>query len=67
MSLHGLLSVTMGVPNVDETAAYYADLASARRKTAGSAPATPAASCGSSARRPGAWSKCGSPPTTRTT
>ena len=25
MSLHGLLSVTMGVPNVDETAAYYAD------------------------------------------
>jgi catechol 2,3-dioxygenase-like lactoylglutathione lyase family enzyme len=25
MSLHGLLSVTMGVPNVDETAAYYTD------------------------------------------
>jgi catechol 2,3-dioxygenase-like lactoylglutathione lyase family enzyme len=25
MSLHGLLSVTMGVPNVQETAAYYAD------------------------------------------
>jgi catechol 2,3-dioxygenase-like lactoylglutathione lyase family enzyme len=25
MSLHGLLSVTMGVPNVEETAAYYAD------------------------------------------
>ena len=25
MSLHGLLSVTMGVPNVDETAAYYAE------------------------------------------
>ena len=25
MSLHGLLSVTIGVPNVDETAAYYAD------------------------------------------
>jgi catechol 2,3-dioxygenase-like lactoylglutathione lyase family enzyme len=25
MSLHGLLSVTMGVPNVAETAAYYAD------------------------------------------
>ncbi len=25
MSLHGLRSVTMGVPNVDETAAYYAD------------------------------------------
>ena len=25
MSLHGLLSVTMGVPNVDETAAYYND------------------------------------------
>src|SRR5580693_7971449 len=25
MSLHGLLSVTIGVPNVEETAAYYAD------------------------------------------
>src|ERR1700677_3636946 len=25
MSLHGLLSVTMGVPNVAETAAYYTD------------------------------------------
>ena len=25
MSLHGLLSVTMGVPNVEATAAYYAD------------------------------------------
>jgi catechol 2,3-dioxygenase-like lactoylglutathione lyase family enzyme len=25
MSLHGLLSVTIGVPNVDETAAYYTD------------------------------------------
>lgn len=25
MSLHGLMSVTMGVPNVEETAAYYAD------------------------------------------
>src|ERR1700722_8278800 len=25
MSLHGLLSVTMGVPNVAQTAAYYAD------------------------------------------
>jgi catechol 2,3-dioxygenase-like lactoylglutathione lyase family enzyme len=25
MSLHGLLSVTIGVPNVDQTAAYYAD------------------------------------------
>ena len=25
MSLHGLLSVTIGVPNVAETAAYYAD------------------------------------------
>ena len=25
MSLHSLLSVTIGVPNVDETAAYYAD------------------------------------------
>src|SRR5271167_893510 len=25
MSLHGLLSVTIGVPNVGETAAYYAD------------------------------------------
>ena len=25
MSLHGLLSVTIGVPNVDETAAYYAE------------------------------------------
>ena len=25
MSLHGLLSVTIGVPNVEETAAYYAE------------------------------------------
>lgn len=25
MSLHGLLSVTIGVPNVAQTAAYYAD------------------------------------------
>jgi len=25
MSLHGLLSVTIGVPNVEETAAYYTD------------------------------------------
>ena len=25
MSLHGLMSVTIGVPNVDETAAYYTD------------------------------------------
>jgi catechol 2,3-dioxygenase-like lactoylglutathione lyase family enzyme len=25
MSLHGLVSVTIGVPNVDETAAYYTD------------------------------------------
>src|ERR1700685_4391445 len=25
MSLHALLSVTIGVPNVDETAAYYAE------------------------------------------
>ena len=25
MSLHGLLSVTIGVPNVGQTAAYYAD------------------------------------------
>ena len=25
MSLHSLLSVTIGVPNVGETAAYYAD------------------------------------------
>ncbi len=25
MSLHGLLSVTIGVPNVEQTAAYYAD------------------------------------------
>ena len=27
MSLHSLLWVTIGVPNVDETAAYYADFA----------------------------------------
>jgi hypothetical protein len=26
VSLHGLLSVTMGVPNVAQTAAYHADL-----------------------------------------
>src|ERR1700685_4666671 len=25
MSLHGLMSVTIGVPNVDQTAAYYTD------------------------------------------
>ena len=25
MSLHGLMSVTIGVPNVDETAVYYTD------------------------------------------
>jgi catechol 2,3-dioxygenase-like lactoylglutathione lyase family enzyme len=25
MSLHGLLSVTIGVPNVEETAAYYTE------------------------------------------
>ena len=25
MSLHGLLSVTIGVPNVEQTAAYYAE------------------------------------------
>ena len=25
MSLHGLLSVTIGVPNVEETSAYYAE------------------------------------------
>ena len=25
MSLHSLLSVTIGVPNVEETAAYYAE------------------------------------------
>ncbi len=25
MSLHGLLSVTIGVPNPEETAGYYAD------------------------------------------
>jgi hypothetical protein len=25
MSLHGLLSVTIGVPNVEETAGYYAE------------------------------------------
>ena len=57
MSLHGLLSVTMGVPNVDETAAYYADFGLS----------TPAGSSGSCTRRPGAWSNCGSASTTRTT
>jgi catechol 2,3-dioxygenase-like lactoylglutathione lyase family enzyme len=30
MSLHGLLSVTIGVPNVEETAAYYAEFGLAR-------------------------------------
>jgi hypothetical protein len=30
MSLHSLLSVTIGVPNVTETAAYYADFGGAR-------------------------------------
>ncbi len=32
MSLHGLLSVTIGVPNVAETAAYYADFGLARQE-----------------------------------
>jgi catechol 2,3-dioxygenase-like lactoylglutathione lyase family enzyme len=31
MSLHGLLSVTIGVPNVSETAAYYADFGLAQQ------------------------------------
>ena len=49
MSLHGLLSVTIGVPNVEETAAYYAEfgltpaedgwLATPRRREAAADPA----------------------------
>ena len=31
MSLHSLLSVTIGVPNVEETAAYYAEFGLNRR------------------------------------
>jgi catechol 2,3-dioxygenase-like lactoylglutathione lyase family enzyme len=31
MSLHGLLSVTIGVPNVEETAAYYTEFGLARQ------------------------------------
>ncbi len=51
MSLHGLLSVTIGVPNVAETAAYYADFGLvAGGRTAGSPRRTPAASYGSRTR-----------------
>ena len=64
MSLHGLRSVTMGVPNVAETAAYYATSAWPPRRIAGSARPTADGSCGSCTRPPGGWSSCGSPPTT---
>ncbi len=67
MSLHGLLSVTMGVPNVDETAAYYADFGLAPEEDGWFSTLNAAASCGSSTRQPGAWSKCGSASTIRTT
>ena len=46
MSLHGLQSVTIGVPNVEETAAYYAEFGLTPQAAGGSAPWTPAASCG---------------------
>jgi hypothetical protein len=38
MSLHGPLAVTIGVPNVHETAAYYAGFGLTRGRAAGSAP-----------------------------
>ena len=58
MALHRLTSVTMGVPNVEETAAYYADFGlqgrprRLRPRRPGSVPATAAASCASCPPRP---------------
>jgi len=58
MSLHGLLSVTIGVPNVEETAAYYTDFGLApaaglvqhgRRRTATADRAHPDPSAGRAA------------------
>ena len=45
MSLHGLLSVTIGVPNVEQTAAYYADFGLAPGEDNWFAPPTAAVSC----------------------
>jgi hypothetical protein len=54
MSLHGLRSVTIGVPNVEQTAAYYAESSAwPRRPAGGSAPSTSAVSCGWCPRPPG--------------
>ena len=66
MSLQGLLSVTIGVPNVDETAAYYTDFG----LTPGGGWFSTADGGRQLRRCPGpsgaCWS-CGSAPTTRTT
>src|SRR5439155_18464041 len=67
MSLHSLLSVTIGVPNVTETAAYYADFGLTPADDGWFSTATPAGNCGCCPRPSGACSSCGSVPTTRTT
>ena len=68
MSLHGLLSVTIGVPNVDQTAAYYADfgLAPGSRQLV-QPPPTAAGSCTRARADPAAGRAARRRPTTRTT
>ena len=53
MSLHGLLSVTIGVPNVEETAAYYTEFGLASQAGGWFARGTQASSCGSGGPRRG--------------
>ena len=45
MTLHRLASVTIGVPNVDETARYYTDFGLTRSAATGSPPPTAVSSC----------------------
>ena len=67
MSLHSLLSVTIGVPNVGETAAYYTDFGLTPADDGWFSTADAGRSCGCCPRPFGACSSCGSAPTTRTT
>ena len=67
MSLHSLLSVTIGVPNVAETAAYYTDFGLTPGEDGWFSTADAAGNCGCYPHPSGACSSCGSAPTTRTT
>lgn len=67
MSLHRLSHVTIGVPNVEETAAYYEEFGLAAARVRGSPPPTAASNSGSSTNPSAVWSTSASLPTTPTT